>query len=179
MTYFISIALIVGYFFAIGFVSRTITRIGTVKGVDTYRIKYISKIIQIILALLFLIVLFLTLGIQYSQVSLFLSSFFAVAGIALFAQWSILSNITASLIIFFAFPYRIGDKVRIADADFDLSGTIEEITLFHVILSHENTLITYPNSLILQKAVTKLINEQPTVIETVAETADKTSSSRK
>jgi small-conductance mechanosensitive channel len=99
----------------------------------------------------------LVLGVGYSEVSLFLSSVFAVVGVALFAQWSILSNITASMVIFFGFPYRVGDQIKITDADFDLSGTVEEISLFHVLIRTDTgNIITYPNSLILQKPVIKL-----------------------
>jgi len=77
-------------------------------------------------------------------------------GVALFAQWSILSNITASLIIFFGFPYRVGDTVRVIDGDEDITGIVEEITLFHVLIRKGENMITYPNSLILQKAVVKI-----------------------
>ncbi|MEP1446099.1 MAG: mechanosensitive ion channel domain-containing protein [Paraglaciecola sp.] len=99
----------------------------------------------------------MVLGIDYGKFIVFLSSAFAVLGIALFAQWSILSNITAGILIFFNFPYRVGDTVRIANKDFDLSGMIEEITTFHVLIRHaDGDLITYPNSLILQTPVIKL-----------------------
>lgn len=99
----------------------------------------------------------MVLGIDYGKFIVFLSSAFAVLGIALFAQWSILSNITAGILIFFNFPYRVGDTVRIANKDFDLSGMIEEITTFHVLIRHaDGNLITYPNSLILQTPVIKL-----------------------
>lgn len=172
MTILSILALLLGYFLSLSFINSTINKIATNKGINLYRIKYISKTITIALTVFFIILLFLLLGVEYSQVSLFLSSFFAVAGIALFAQWSILSNITASLIIFFAFPYRVGDKIRIADKDDDLSGVIEEITMFHVILSHDKTLITYPNSLILQKAVIKLAEEQSTLAHAVVEKAE-------
>ncbi|OIP99803.1 MAG: mechanosensitive ion channel protein MscS [Zetaproteobacteria bacterium CG2_30_46_52] len=172
MTILSILALLLGYFLSLSFINGTINKIATHKGINLYRIKYISKTITIGLTVFFIILFFLLLGVEYSQVSLFLSSFFAVAGIALFAQWSILSNVTASLIIFFAFPYRVGDKIRIADKDGDLSGVIEEITMFHVILSHDNTVITYPNSLILQKAMIKLSEEQPTITAPVAEKAD-------
>ena len=94
-------------------------------------------------------------GIGYSEISIFLSSVFAVIGIALFAQWSILSNITASLIIFFGFPYRVGDYIKIIDKDDDIYGVIEEISLFHVLIKRDEELITYPNILILQKGVIK------------------------
>lgn len=105
----------------------------------------------------FLIIGSMVLGIDYGKFIVFLSSAFAVLGIALFAQWSILSNITAGILIFFNFPYRVGDTVRIANKDFDLTGMIEEITTFHVLIRHaDGDLITYPNSLILQTPVIKL-----------------------
>ena len=90
----------------------------------------------------------------------FLSSIFAIIGVALFAQWSILSNITASFIIFFNFPYKIGDEIKVIDTDGDISGTIVEISLFHVLIQQGEDLITYPNSLILQKAVIKKKNNK-------------------
>lgn len=46
--------------------------------------------------------------------------------------------------------------IRIVDKDDDLSGIIEEISLFHVIILRGDALITYPNSLMLQKAVIKV-----------------------
>lgn len=156
MSIFIAIILFATYIICMRFVSSTIEKVGEKKSVNTYRIKYIGKTLNISLTVFFVIVLFLLLGIQYSQLSVFLSSVFAVIGVALFAQWSILSNITSSLIIFFAFPYRVGDVIRIADKDDDLSGIIEEISLFHVIILRGDALITYPNSLMLQKAVIKV-----------------------
>ena len=120
------------------------------------------KVRQVLLVshlMAFLIIGSMVLGIDYGKFVVFLSSAFAVLGIALFAQWSILSNITAGILIFFNFPYRVGDKVRIANKDFDLTGMIEEITTFHVLIRHtDGDLITYPNSLILQTPVIKLKN---------------------
>jgi small-conductance mechanosensitive channel len=105
-------------------------------------------------------VLGLVLGINYGEVSIFLSSAFAVVGIALFAQWSILSNLTASLIIFFGFPYRIGDLVKVLDKDDTVTGVIEEISLFSVQIRDEmGNLATFPNSLFLQRPVVKIIKK--------------------
>lgn len=155
MKIIIVIALFAAYALGMNFVGRTVEKLGAAKSVRTYRVKYISKTVNLALSVFFVIVLFLVLGIEYSQISVFLSSVFAVIGVALFAQWSILSNITASLIIFFAFPYRVGDEVKIVDKDDDITGIIEEISLFHVIIRKNDDLITYPNTLILQKAVIK------------------------
>ncbi|WP_262500870.1 mechanosensitive ion channel family protein [Pseudohalioglobus sediminis] len=156
MKFLITLSVVIAYFLMLGFVARTIEKIGANKSVNTYRIKYISKTLNLSITAFFLIVLLMLLGIEYSQLSVFLSSMFAVIGVALFAQWSILSNITASLIIFFSFPYRVGDAVKVVDKDDDISGVIEEITLFHVLIRQGENLITYPNTLILQKAVVKL-----------------------
>lgn len=145
------------YLFCTRAVTATIRRLGHSKQVPEVRIKYLEKTSRILLFVAFVIVLCLTLGLGYGQVSLFLSSAFAVIGVALFAQWSILSNITASMVIFFGFPYRVGDQIKVTDADFDLSGTVEEISLFHVLIrTADGNLITYPNNLILQKPVYKL-----------------------
>lgn len=143
------------FFVLIQVVSSWIKRYGDKKEISLLRIRYITKTVNIALLVFFSIVLINLTGIEYAQISIFLSSVFAVIGVALFAQWSILSNVTASLIIFFSFPYRVGDKIRIIDNEADISGVIEEISLFHVLIRREEELITYPNTLILQKGVIK------------------------
>ena len=95
------------------------------------------------------------LGAQTHDITVVFSSVFAVIGIALFAIWSILSNITSGVIMFFSFPYKVGDKIKIHDKDYPLEAIIEDIRTFQLILRDDNgDLVTYPNNLILQKAVT-------------------------
>ncbi|MFL0798081.1 MAG: mechanosensitive ion channel family protein [Cellvibrionaceae bacterium] len=155
MKILITLAILVTMFVIISFVSKTVSKVGEAKSVKAYRVKYIIKIINLAVIILTLMLLSLLLGIEYSQLAVFLSSAFAVIGVALFAQWSILSNITASLVIFFGFPYRVGDRIKVIDKDDDITGVIDEITLFHVLIKRGNELITYPNTLILQKGVIK------------------------
>lgn len=107
-------------------------------------------------AVFFLIILGLITvwGVDFRNIGLVMSSIFAVLGIAFFAQWSILSNITSGIIMFFTFPYRIGDYIRIHDKEIPSEGYIEDIKTFHVILhTRDNEIITYPNSMMLQKGV--------------------------
>ena len=138
-------------------------RLGQSKQVAEVRLKYLEKTASISMFAVFVFVVCLVLGLGYGEVSLFLSSAFAVIGVALFAQWSILSNITASIVIFFAFPYRVGDRIKVTDSDFDISGEVEEISLFHVLIRTDTgNVITYPNNLILQKPVFKLENGNTT-----------------
>jgi small-conductance mechanosensitive channel len=148
---------ILAFYLASKLLNKVVHDVSVRKALGDDRLPYITKLMHIGMVFCCLVVMCLLLGLGYSEVSVFLSSIFAVVGVGLFAQWSILSNITASMIIFFGFPYRIGDRIKIADRDDDMCGLIEEISMFHVILRRENgDLITYPNTLILQKAVIKL-----------------------
>lgn len=73
------------------------------------------------------------------------------------AQWSILSNITSGIILFFSFPYKIGDFIFIHDKDFPIEAEIEDIGAFHVYLkTKEGEMIVYPNNLMLQKGISIL-----------------------
>jgi len=148
---------IVVFYLVSRLLNRIIHDVGVRKALGDDRVPYITRLMNIGLVFCCIVIMCLLLGLGYSEVSVFLSSIFAVVGIALFAQWSILSNVTASMIIFFGFPYRIGDRIKIADKDEDMCGIIEEISMFHVILRRDDgNLVTYPNSMLLQKAVIKI-----------------------
>lgn len=151
--------IIVGYLWAKQYVYKLAIRISQEKGIPYSRALYVSRVMTLMMGVLALIFIGMTAGINYEELSLFFASAFAVIGVALFAQWSILSNITASVIVFFFFPYRVGDKVKIMDGDNSIEGVIDEIRLFHVVLKGEKEeLLTYPNSMVFQKAV--IINRQ-------------------
>jgi small-conductance mechanosensitive channel len=100
-------------------------------------------------------------GVKLEDLGIVLSSFFAILGVALFATWSILSNISAGIILFFSFPFKIGDRIKIQDDDFPLEAVITDIRAFYVELkTEESTLVTYPNNLFLQKGVLLLKKQE-------------------
>ncbi|MCG9678519.1 mechanosensitive ion channel family protein [Vibrio sp. Isolate23] len=139
---------------------RALITVAEKKQVTLARTQFVVKVFHVSTFCLFAAMFILLLGIGYGDISLFLSSIFAVLGVALVAQWSILSNISASVLIFFVFPYRIGDQVKVCEKDEDISGVIIDITMFHVLLRHENgNIITYPNTLLLQKGVIKIVGK--------------------
>jgi small-conductance mechanosensitive channel len=75
-------------------------------------------------------------------------------GIAFFAQWSLLSNITSSLLLFFNHPIKIGDTLKILDKDYPFEGEVSDLTYFFVHLkTDKGEIITIPNSLLMQKSV--------------------------
>ena len=137
--------------------SFSIEKIAGLKEVSNKRLFYIIKFFNIIVYLSLFIVLATIWGVEFNGLMVFLSSVFAVIGVALFAQWSILSNLTASIIIFFTFPARVGDRVKVLDGDDTVIGEIKEITPFQIeIKDDEGNLILYPNSMFLQKPIVKL-----------------------
>ena len=124
------------------------------------RTTQIIKHVNYFSSFLFIVCLFFIWGINIKDLGLFMSSIFAVMGIALFAQWSILSNVTSGIVMFFTFPYKIGDFIKIHDGEFPLYGYIEEIRSFHVVLrTVDQEIITFPNSLLLQKGVSIFTDE--------------------
>lgn len=120
------------------------------------RTNLVIKYFDFAFAFIFVLWNILIWGVDFGDVGLVFSSVFAVIGVAMFAQWSILSNITSGVIMFFTFPYKIGDKIKIHDKDFITEPVIiDDIRTFQIILrSEKGEILSYPNSLLLQKGIT-------------------------
>lgn len=135
-------------------IKRWIQQAGHRRKVSSSRIFYLQKTTQFTCIALAGIALIFVLGIGYNDIGLVASSLFAIIGIALFAQWSILSNVTASFIIFFLFPYRVGHIIQLVDGDTSYKGEIIDISLFHVVLKQASgERLIYPTNLFFQKLV--------------------------
>ncbi|WP_255497886.1 mechanosensitive ion channel domain-containing protein [Flavobacterium sp. I3-2] len=133
---------------------KIIKKISEVSEKAENRRRIITKYIDWMIYTLFIISLFGIWGIDTKNVVTYITSILAFIGVALFAQWSVLSNITAGIVMFFSFPYKIGDIIKIEDKDFPIQAEIEDIKTFHTILiTAEGSKVTYPNNLFLQKAV--------------------------
>lgn len=133
----------------------TITRVARKNGINEARIRLIRRYVTATLLIIAIIIEAFIFGAEFKELAVVFSSVFAILGLALFAVWSILSNVTSGIILFFNFPYKVGDKVEIHDKDFPVTAIIEDIRAFQLHLRLENgDLVTYPNNLMLQKAVT-------------------------
>jgi small-conductance mechanosensitive channel len=142
--------------------NKTIKKVGSISDLNEARTRLVMKYFSFGFTAITIIILILIWGVNIKELSLILSSVFAVIGVAMFAQWSILSNVTAGIILFFSFPFKIGDRIQIMDKEIETSGSyiIEDIRAYHIHLRKENgELLTYPNNLMLQKAVRVLANE--------------------
>ena len=135
-------------------VSKLVRRYAKTSQIIERRTNLVIKYINILINILALITLILIWGVQAKDILITLSSIATVIGVAMFAQWSILSNITSGIILFFSFPFKIGDVILIHDKDYLVEGEIEDIGAFHVtIRSKEGEIVIYPNNLFFQKGI--------------------------
>ena len=150
MTGIMSVSLIVLRYITILLVKKYAIKSEVLEHRKNLVIKYIS----VFFTSLFFVSLILIWGVKTEDLFLTLSSVLTVIGVALFAQWSILSNITSGFIILFSFPFKIGDTIKIHDKDFPIEGEIISIHTFYTLVKTVGgEMVTYPNSLFLQKGV--------------------------
>lgn len=133
----------------------TISKIAKKNDINVARVRLMKRYVTVSLLVITLLIELFVFGAQFEDIAVIFSSVFAIIGIALFAIWSILSNVTSGIIMFFNFPYKVGDKIEIHDKDLPIKAIIEDIRAFQLHLRLDNgDLVTYPNNLMLQKAVT-------------------------
>ena len=100
-------------------------------------------------------------GFKQNDIALFASSILTALGIAFFAQWSLLSNITSSILIFFNHPVKLGSYIKVLHKDFNYEGEVIEMNYFFVhIKTKENEVVTIPNSHFFDRSYSILENKQ-------------------
>ncbi len=134
--------------------SSLVRRYAMISEILEHRRNLVIKYISILISILTLTAIFVVWGVNANNIFTTFSAVLTVIGVALFAQWSVLSNITSGMIILFSFPFKIGDIIRIHDKDFPIEAEIEDIRTFHTLLkTREGEQISYPNNLLLQKGI--------------------------
>ncbi len=140
---------------------RTIKRIAIKFHVAIERRRIVVRILNFITFIFGVISITLVWGVDQKQLLVFFTSTITVLGIAFFAQWSLLSNITAGVVIFFNHPLKLGDYIRITEKDYLIEGKLESISFFFLhIESRSGEKITIPNSIALQKTIA-VLKEKP------------------
>ena len=101
------------------------------------------------------------LGISGRVLWTAITGFAAVAAVAFFAAWSVLSNFFCAFLIFTTQPFRVGDELEILDASdkAGMHGRVLAIHLLYTVLEEIGredgrvTLIQVPNSAFFQKTI--------------------------
>ena len=99
------------------------------------------------------------LGVSATVLWTALSGFVAVAAVAFFAMWSVLSNLLCAVMIFTIGPFRIGDVVELVDT-LDKPGVKGRVTAINLMFTTlieppeaGGALVQVPNSQFFQKSV--------------------------
>lgn len=151
----IASAIAILVFIILRFVLRSIIkRFGEKVSFSDGRTRLVTKYTDYLINTLAVLSLIAIWGVQGDRLVIAFTTILTVIGVAFFAQWSILSNVTAGIILFFSFPFKIGDKIRIMDKDFPVEAEIEDIKSFYTLLkTTEGEEICFPNNLLLQKGI--------------------------
>lgn len=152
--------LVLVFWVILKFIIEKFTKAFARKGsIALQRTLVVIKYTNIILAVVMISSIIVVWGVKAEHLWVVFSSMFTIIGVALFAQWSILSNVTSAVIIFFSTPFRIGNYIKIHDKDFPIVAEIEDVKGFHIYLrTKKGEVIVYPNNLILQKGITVLVS---------------------
>lgn len=141
------------YYFTTTFVNNSLKNTHLQRG----RRKMIIKVVHILSFITVTILLSAIWGLKQSEIAVFVGTLLTALGIAFFAQWSLLSNITSSLLLFFNHPVKIGDTIKILDKDCPFEGEVIDLTYFFVHLkTADGEIITVPNSHIFQKSISMI-----------------------
>lgn len=110
---------------------------------------YIFRVLYGLVALAFVLFVW---GFDFNWLLAISSGILTITGVALFANWSVLSNITAFVILLIHENFKRGNFIRIVDADNYVEGVIAEINIFNTILNTaQGETISYPNNLIIAR----------------------------
>lgn len=150
----ITIILVIVIFGLNSLSKRAIRRFGRTSSIDINSRKIIFYLSNLVFYGIGIILITLIWGVNLQEFSVFISSVLAIVGIGFVAQWSILSNLTASVILFFSHPLRLGDRIRVLDSDFDWTGKVEDISGFYLFMrTDDGRRITIPTNLVIQKGI--------------------------
>jgi small-conductance mechanosensitive channel len=110
--------------------------------------------VNILTGIAALATIFLVWGFDFKGLLTLSASLLAVTGVAMFAAWSVLSNITAFFILLAHSSFKRGNFVRVFEADNFIEGYISEINLFNTkLISDSREVVIYPNNLLLSRPI--------------------------
>lgn len=119
--------------------------------------KGILRLLDLLFVGLLAVTLTAIWGMEQSEILVFATSVITVLGVAFFAEMSILSNITACVVLFFQHPVKIGDHIRVQFEEQEMEGELVDITYFFVFIrTATGGTVSVPNAVLLKSPFTIL-----------------------
>ncbi|MHC8307956.1 mechanosensitive ion channel domain-containing protein [Pseudomonas sp. PB3P13] len=156
----ILLILLAGYL-AQRFVARGLTRLGERYPFPPQLLMPLRGVLRWLIMGSALIFVLERLGVSATVLWTALSGFVAVAAVAFFAMWSVLSNLLCAVLIFTVGPFRIGDVVELVDTTDKpgVKGRVVAINLLYTTLVEAedsgtgSAMVQVPNNLFFQRSV--------------------------
>jgi small-conductance mechanosensitive channel len=139
---------------------RFINRLGQDKHLPLEIVVGSRRVVSFVILGAALLLLLDRLGVSGTVLWTAFTGFAAVAAVAFFAAWSVLSNIFCALLIFTTRPFGLRDHVELLESGDKpgLGGEVMDINLIYTTLKEtvtagqEPTYLRVPNSLFFQRA---------------------------
>lgn len=139
---------------------RVISRIGTRYGLPPELALGARRLSSFVIYAGALVLILDRFGVSATVLWTAFTGFAAVAAVAFFAAWSVLSNIFCSLLIFTTRPFRLHDHVEVIEngETAGLKGQVVNINLIYTTLQEttadgSGTVLQLPNSMFFQRAI--------------------------
>lgn len=155
----LSLSVLFAYIIIIIGLQKIINRQGIRQRVPKHRRVKILRLSKLFIGSITFLIIFLIWGLNIKDIWVFSSILFGFLGAALFAVWSLLSNVLAAYILFFSEPFQVGDMIIFKDGEDTIKGEVNDMTTFYVkIKLEDNAIANIPNNLIFQKTIIKYKN---------------------
>ena len=156
----ILLILLVGYV-AQRFVARFLTGLGERYPLPTQLVIILRGVLRWLIMGSAVLVALERLGVSATVLWTALSGFVAVAAVAFFAIWSVLSNLLCAILIYTVGPFRLGDVVELVEATDKpgIKGRVVAINLLYTTLIEPeelgtgSSMVQVPNTLFFQRSV--------------------------
>lgn len=123
-------------------------------GLRIRQVQTAVRTLRTITSVVALAVLIMLWGLDIEGLLLLGSSIVALTGVAFFANWSLLSNITAYFVLLAHSSFKRGNFVRVLELEYYVEGTISDITPFNTRLITDNReAIVVPNNVMMARSV--------------------------
>lgn len=137
-----------------------LTSLGHRKLLPAQLIEAARRAASYLIILVAILLVLKSLGVSAKVLWSGVTGFLAVAAVAFFAAWSVLSNIFCALLLLTTRPFRVGDYIEVLESGdkTGLRGTVTAIHLIYTTLTENEpgpatSVLQVPNSLFFQRVV--------------------------
>ena len=152
--------LVIGAWLLRKLVRWLLSSLGRRKFLPTQLIEAARRAASTLIILVAILLVLKSLGVSARVLWSSVTGFLAVAAVAFFAAWSVLSNIFCALLLFTTRPFRAGDYIEVLESGEKpgLCGTVTAVNLIYTTLTENepgaaSSVLQVPNSLFFQRVV--------------------------